>query len=105
MSLRIQRSEWFIADLEHYAAWYDSHGSWDVAERYLQAVNATLARLSDFPGLGHPTRLAAPEIERASLPRGRAAFSKASDLLPSRRKNPFRRTRRPWRPRPAAAAY
>ena len=37
MSLRIQRSEWFIGDLEHYAAWYDREASWEVAERYLRS--------------------------------------------------------------------
>jgi len=38
MSLRVQRSEWFIGDLEHYAAWYDREAGWDLAERYLKAV-------------------------------------------------------------------
>ena len=46
MSLRIQRSEWFMGDLEHYAAWYDREANWDVAERYLQAVAVTLAKLA-----------------------------------------------------------
>ena len=32
MSLRVQRSEWFIGDLEHYAAWYDREAGWDLAE-------------------------------------------------------------------------
>jgi len=62
MSLRIQRSEWFVGDLEHYAAWYDSHASWEVAQRYLSAVRATLARLAEFPGIGHPTRFTAREL-------------------------------------------
>jgi plasmid stabilization system protein ParE len=52
MSLPIRRSEWFIADLEHYADWYQREASWEVAERYLRAVNATLARLANMPGLG-----------------------------------------------------
>ena len=62
MSLRIQRSDWFIGDLEHYAAWYDREANWELAERYLQAVAATLTRLADTPGLGHPTFFPAPEL-------------------------------------------
>ena len=49
MSLRVRRSEWFIGDLEHYAAWYDRAAGWDLAERYLKAVAATLARLAERP--------------------------------------------------------
>jgi len=42
MSLKIRRSDWFIGDLEHYAAWYQSEASWEVAQRYLRAVSTTL---------------------------------------------------------------
>ena len=59
MSLRIRRSDWFIGDLEHYAAWYQSEASWEVAERYLRAVSATLALLADMPGVGRPARFPA----------------------------------------------
>ncbi len=62
MSLKIRRSDWFIGDLEHYAAWYQSEASWEVAQRYLRAVSVTLARLSDMPGLGHPARFRAPAL-------------------------------------------
>ncbi len=41
MSLKIRRSDWFIGDLEHYAAWYQSEASWEVAQRYLRAVSST----------------------------------------------------------------
>jgi plasmid stabilization system protein ParE len=60
MSLRIGRSDWFIADLEHYAAWYQKEANWELAERYLRAVNATLARLAEMPGLGRQTRFSNP---------------------------------------------
>jgi len=56
MSLRIRRSIWFIGDLEHYAAWYQNEAGWDIAERYLQAIDATLGRLAEMPTLGHPVR-------------------------------------------------
>jgi toxin ParE1/3/4 len=60
MSLRIRRSDWFIGDLEHYAAWYQGEANWEVAERYLQAVSATMARLADMPGMGRRARFSAP---------------------------------------------
>jgi plasmid stabilization system protein ParE len=55
MSLRVQRSDWFIGDLEHYAAWYDREVGWGIAERYLEAVATALARLAENPTLGHVT--------------------------------------------------
>lgn len=60
MSLRIRRSDWFIGDLEHYAAWYQGQANWQVADRYLHAVSATLTRLAEMPGLGHPVRFSNP---------------------------------------------
>jgi toxin ParE1/3/4 len=60
MTLRIRRSDWFIGDMEHYAAWYQNDASWEVAERYLHAVGATLARLAEMPGLGRPARFSNP---------------------------------------------
>jgi toxin ParE1/3/4 len=63
MTLIIQRSEWFIGDLEHYTAWYDHEASWPVAERYLQAVAATLSKLAEMPGMGRPVFFTAPELQ------------------------------------------
>ena len=62
MSLRIQRSDWFIGDLEHYAAWYDHEAGWEVSERFLRSVVATLARLPEMPSIGHPTFFPASEL-------------------------------------------
>ena len=62
MSLRIQRSEWFIGDLEHYAAWYDREAGWAIAERYLAAVAATLSWLAQSPTSGHGTSFDALEL-------------------------------------------
>jgi len=62
MSLKIRRADWFIGDLEHYAACYQSEASWEVAQRYLCAVSTTLARLADMPGLGRPARFSAPVL-------------------------------------------
>lgn len=62
MTLRVQRSEWFLADLEHYAAWFDHVAEWKIADRYLRAVASTLERLAEAPTLGHPTQFEAPEL-------------------------------------------
>jgi toxin ParE1/3/4 len=64
MSLRIQRSAWFIGDLEHYAAWYDRQAGWEVAERYLRSVAATLTRLAEMPGIGHQTSFRAAALKK-----------------------------------------
>ena len=62
MSLRIQRSDWFLGDLEHYAAWYDREANWELAERYLRAVAAALTRLAGMPGMGRPVHFPSPEL-------------------------------------------
>jgi toxin ParE1/3/4 len=67
MSLMIRRSDWFIGDLEHYAAWYQREASWEVAERYLSAVSTTLARLAAMPGIGRPARFSAPVLRDLRL--------------------------------------
>ena len=67
MSLKIRRSDWFIADLEHYAAWYQSQASWEVAQQYLRAVSTTLAQLAEMPGMGRPARFSGPVLEDLRL--------------------------------------
>ena len=62
MSLKIRRADWFIGDLEHYATWYQDEAGWDIAERYLRAVSATITKLADMPGLGSPARFSAPVL-------------------------------------------
>ena len=62
MSRRIQRSEWFMGDLEHYAAWYEREASWEVAERYLRSVATALTRLAEMSEIGHPTFFQTPEL-------------------------------------------
>ncbi len=62
MSLSIRRSDWFIGDLEHYAAWCQSEVDWELAQRYLQAVSTTLNQLAATPGLGRPARFSVPVL-------------------------------------------
>ena len=37
----LQKSEDFLADVEHQFEWYVVKGGWDLAEHYLHAVEAT----------------------------------------------------------------
>ena len=62
MILRVARSEWFIGDLEYYAAWYCDQAGWEIAERYLSAVSVTVNRLAEMPGLGSRTRFSNPTL-------------------------------------------
>ncbi len=76
MSLRQKRSEWFIGDLEHYAAYYDGEGNWELAEKYLRAVAATLARIAQIPTLGHRTVFGAQELKDLRCLRVERPFQK-----------------------------
>jgi toxin ParE1/3/4 len=67
MSLKIRRSDWFIGDLEHYAAWYQREAGWEVAERCLSAAGARLAKLADMPGLGRLALFSAPVLQNLRL--------------------------------------
>ena len=60
--LRIRKSDLFIADFDTRFCWYDQEGGWDLACRYLDAVDATLLKLTELPDLGTLTRFAEPEL-------------------------------------------
>ena len=50
MSLR--KSDDFISDVERQFEWYAVTANWEVAERYLDAVDATCQLLGQYPLLG-----------------------------------------------------
>lgn len=52
MSLFLQRSDYFWADLEKRVDWYRDHANSQVAERFVDAVKATLEILVQTPTLG-----------------------------------------------------
>ena len=54
MSLGIQQSGYFWADLLKQVDWYRDHAGSEVAERFVDAVEATLRSLAVTPGLGRP---------------------------------------------------
>ena len=50
----IRQSDYFWADLLKQVDWYRDHASPEVAERYVNAVEATIRELANAPGLGRP---------------------------------------------------
>lgn len=56
MSLALRKADGFLADFERQFEWYVRKASWDVARRYLLAVDQTLKDLSDSPGSGRLRR-------------------------------------------------
>ena len=52
MSLLLRRSDYFWADLLKRVDWYRDRASPDVAERFVNVVEATLESLQRTPGLG-----------------------------------------------------
>lgn len=50
--MNLQKSADFIADVERQYEWYAVNADWNVADRYLSAVEATCHLLSQHPQLG-----------------------------------------------------
>jgi plasmid stabilization system protein ParE len=46
------KSSGFIADVERHFEWYAINANWDVAERYLVAVEAACRLIGQYPNLG-----------------------------------------------------
>src|SRR5437867_1471563 len=65
----IRRTQEFIADFERQFRWYDREAGWNLARRFLFAVDRTLERLAKQPDLGHVRRFPQPELrDLRSLP-------------------------------------
>ena len=50
--MSVRKTDAFLADVERQFEWYAIHGGWDVAERYLAAVEATCQLLGQHSQLG-----------------------------------------------------
>jgi plasmid stabilization system protein ParE len=50
--MNVRKSDDFIADVEHQFEWYVINAGWDVADRYLVAVEATAGLLGQHPFFG-----------------------------------------------------
>jgi toxin ParE1/3/4 len=54
MSLVVRQSDYFWADLQRQVDWYRDHATPEVAEGYVEAVEAALQELAKMPGVGRP---------------------------------------------------
>lgn len=54
MTLRLERSEYFWADLEQRVDWYRDNAGPEIAEGFISAAQSTLTTLCQTPGLGRP---------------------------------------------------
>ena len=50
--MSVRKSDDFIADVERQFEWYAVNASWDMAEQYIAAVQATCRLLGQHPQLG-----------------------------------------------------
>lgn len=60
--MNLRRTAEFIADLERQYEWYAVNANFEVADRYLDAVDATCALIATHPLLGPPVRCAHPRL-------------------------------------------
>jgi toxin ParE1/3/4 len=63
MSLRVSIGGRAEADLTHQYLWYLDNATVEVAERFLTAFDATVARLAEYPDLGRRRRFRATELQ------------------------------------------
>ena len=60
--MNLRRADHFITDIELQFQWYADRAGWEVAERYLAAVEATCALIGRHPLLGPVAGLAHPRL-------------------------------------------
>jgi len=60
--MSLHKSEVFISDVEQQFQWYITNANWEVADYYLEAVEATCRLLKRHPMLGPPVRFSHPRL-------------------------------------------
>jgi plasmid stabilization system protein ParE len=60
--MNVRKTDVFLADVERQYEWYVAHADWEVADRYLDAVEGSCRLLSQQPNLGPSGGFAHPEI-------------------------------------------
>ena len=60
--MSVQKSDAFISDVEHQFEWYVVEAGWEVAHRYLDAVEAASRLLEQHPLLGPLTGYSHPRL-------------------------------------------
>ena len=83
MPLRVEVSSRARTDLERQYAWYLEHADVEVAERYREAVDASVKAVASFPGLGIARNFKSAS-RGSSFLCGGGSFRRASDILSGR---------------------
>jgi toxin ParE1/3/4 len=60
--MSVRRADDFLADIERQFDWYVAQAGWEVANRYLDAVEATCRLLGQHPNLGPRGGFAHPRL-------------------------------------------
>jgi len=60
--MNVRKSDVFIADVEQQFEWYARNAQLEIAERYLDAVEATCHLLARYPQLGPLARFNHPQL-------------------------------------------
>ncbi len=60
--MSLLKSANFLADMERQFEWYAVNAGWEIAERYLAAIEATCGLLSQHPLLGPRGRFTHPRL-------------------------------------------
>ena len=60
--MSVHKSDAFISDVEGQYEWYAIHADGDIAERYLQAIEATCGLLEHHPLIGPRTGFSHPRL-------------------------------------------
>jgi plasmid stabilization system protein ParE len=63
VSLSLQQSDYFWADLLKQVDWYREHATPEIAERFVDTVQTTLHQLTHTPGMGRPRFADWPELK------------------------------------------
>ncbi len=60
--MNVRKSDDFIADVERQAEWYAVNASWEITDRYLDAVEAACRLIGQHPLLGPRVGLTHPRL-------------------------------------------
>jgi plasmid stabilization system protein ParE len=60
--MSVRKSDDFISDMERQFEWYAVNANWEIAERYLAAVEATSHLLAEHPQLGPVAGFSHPKL-------------------------------------------
>jgi plasmid stabilization system protein ParE len=61
--MNVRKTDVFLADVERQFEWYALHANWEIADHYLDAVEATTRLLEQHPQLGPSGGFSHPRLQ------------------------------------------